>query len=97
MIVADFADFCLVAYTLVDDLWDALPAAYKPRGEQPDCSNSELLTMVLVEECMGWDEETEAISQWQSHRDLFPHVPDRTRFNRRRGAARHPPTGACPA
>jgi len=86
MIVTDFADFCLVMYTLVDDLWDALPAALKPRGEQSDCSNSELLTMVLVEECMGWDEETEAISQWQQHHDLFPHVPDRTRFNRRRRA-----------
>ncbi len=86
MIVADFADFCLVTYTLVDDLWDDLPAALKPRGERSDCSNSELLTMVLVEECMGWDEETEAISQWQQHRDLFPHLPDRTRFNRRRRA-----------
>lgn len=86
MIVADFADFCLVMYMLIDDLWDALPAHLKPRGEQSDCSNSELLTMVLVEECMGWDEETEAISQWQSYRDLFPHVPDRTRFNRRRRA-----------
>jgi len=86
MIVTDFADFCLVTYMLVDDLWDALPAALKPRGEQSDCSNSELLTMVLVEECMGWDEETEAISQWRQHRDLFPHLPDRTRFNRRRRA-----------
>jgi len=86
MIVADFADFCLRTYVLIDDLWDDLPAHLKPRGQQSDCSNSELLTMVLVEECMGWDEETEAISQWQSPRDLFPHVPDRTRFNRRRRA-----------
>ncbi len=86
MIVADFADFCLVTYTLVDDLWADLPADLKPRGEQSDCSNSELLTMVVVEECMGWDEETAAISQWQQHRDLFPHLPDRTRFNRRRRA-----------
>lgn len=86
MIVTDFADFCLVMYMLVDDLWEALPAEYKPRGPQSDCSNSELLTMVLVEECMGWDEETEAISQWKQHRDLFPHLPDRTRFNRRRRA-----------
>jgi len=86
MIVADFADFCLLTFVLIDDLWDALPAHLKPRGEQSDCSNSELLTMVLVEECMGWDEETEAISQWRQHRDLFPHLPDRTRFNRRRRA-----------
>ncbi len=86
MIVADFADFCLMTFVLIDDLWTGLPADLKPRGEQSNCSNSELLTMVLVEECMGWDEETEAISQWQQHRDLFPHVPDRTRFNRRRRA-----------
>ncbi len=86
MIVADFADFCLVMYSLIDDLWKELPADHKPRGPQSDCSNSELLTMVLVEECMGWDEETEAISQWTQHHDLFPHLPDRTRFNRRRRA-----------
>ena len=86
MMVTDFADFCLVTFVLIDDRWDQLPADLKPRGEQSDCSNSELLTMVLVEECMGWDEETEAISQWEDHRDLFPHIPDRTRFNRRRRA-----------
>ncbi len=84
MIVADFADFCLCLYVLIDDLWDDLPAWVKPRGEQSKCSNSEVLTMLLVEECMGWDEETEAISQWRQHRDLFPHQPHRTRLNRRR-------------
>jgi len=26
MIVADFADFCLYLYALIDDLWDTLPA-----------------------------------------------------------------------
>jgi hypothetical protein len=86
VIVADFADFCLVMYMLIDDLWEEVPADLKPRGPQSDCSNSELLTMVLVEECMGWDEETEAIGQWGQHRDLFPHIPHRTRFNRRRRA-----------
>lgn len=86
MIVADFADFCLVTYTLVDDFWHQLPADLKPRGPQSKCSNSELLTMALVEECMGWDEETAASSRWGQHRDLFPHIPHRTRFNRRRRA-----------
>jgi len=84
MIVADFADFCLCAYVLVDDLWDDLPAWVKPRGQQSKCSNSELLTMLVVEESMGWDEETAAISRWNEHRDLFPHQPHRTRLNRRR-------------
>ena len=84
MIVADFADFCLCAYVLVDDLWDDLPAWVKPRGQQSKCSNSELLTMLVVEESMGWDEETAAISRWNEHRDLFPHQPHRTCLNRRR-------------
>ena len=86
MIVADFADFCLCVYVLIDDLWATLPACVKPRGMAGNCSNSELLTMVLVEECMGWDQESEAISHWHEHRDLFPHLPHRTRFNRRRRA-----------
>ncbi len=84
MIVADFADFCLCLAVLIDDLWDDLPAWVTPRGEQSKSSNSALLTMLVVEECMGWDEEPEAISQWRQHRGLFPHQPHRTRLNRRR-------------
>ncbi len=86
MIVADFADFCLVVYMLVDDLYRVLPASVKPRTASDACSDSELLTLALVAECMGWDEETVALSQWRAHRDLFPHIPHRTRFNRRRRA-----------
>ena len=81
-IVADFAAFCLLVYVPIDDPWNALPAWVKLRGIQSECSNSELLTMlVAVEECMGWGEETVALSQWQQHRDLFPRLPDRTRLN----------------
>ena len=86
MIVADFADFCLVVYMLVDDCYRLLPARVKPRSSSDRCSESELLTMALVSECMGWDEERVALSRWQGHRDLFPHIPHRTRFNRRRRA-----------
>ncbi len=32
MIVADFADFCLMVYRLVDDLWETLPADLKSLG-----------------------------------------------------------------
>ena len=84
MIVADFADFCLRVYIVVDDLWDDLPAWVKPRGQQSACSNSEGLTMLVVEGWMGWDEETVALSRWEAHRDLVPHLPDRTRLDRRR-------------
>ena len=84
--IANFEDFCLMCYVTIDDCYRALPASVKPRGEAPVCSDSELLTMAVVAECMGWDAETEAISRWREHRDLFPAQPDRTRFNRRRRA-----------
>jgi hypothetical protein len=84
--IPNFEDFCLMLYVIVDDLYRTLPAHVKPRGEAPACSDSELLTMVLVGECLGWHEETVHVSQWQRHRDLFPHQPERTRLNRRRRA-----------
>jgi hypothetical protein len=45
-----------------------------------------LITLFLVSECMGWDMETEALSQGQAHRDLFPALPSESRANRRRRA-----------
>lgn len=42
--------------------------------------------MALVSECCGWDRETDLIACWRQHQDLFPHLPSRTRFNRRRRA-----------
>ena len=86
MMIPDFAEWCLMRYVLIDDHYRALPAALKPRGEQARCSDSELLTMLVVGACMGWQRETEHVSHWARHRDLFPHQPDRTRLNRRRRA-----------
>ena len=40
--------------------------------------------MALIGECRGWDTETTMLSQWREHRDLFPHIPSQSRFNRRR-------------
>jgi IS5 family transposase len=84
--IPNFADLCLLLYVTIDDHYRALPAALKPRGEQALCSDSELLTMLVVSECLGWQRETLHVSQWARHRDLFPHQPDRTRLNRRRRA-----------
>lgn len=86
MMIPDFAALCLMLYVTIDDHYRALPPDLKPRGEQAMCSDSELLTMLVVGECMGWHRETEHVSQWARHRDLFPHPPDRTRLNRRRRA-----------
>jgi hypothetical protein len=43
-----------------------------------------LMTMALVGECRGWDVETELLSHFSEHKDLFPRIPSQSRFNRRR-------------
>ncbi len=83
--IAEFDDFCLWVYVIVDELWRQLPPAYKPsRGPRAGCSASELLTMAIVGECRGWARETDLIREWRARRHLFPVVPERSRFNRRR-------------
>ena len=84
--IAQFEDFCLWMYVVVDDLWPLVARRYRRPGPAPACSDSELVTMVLVGECRGWDEETELVEQWQAYRHLFPVIPERSRFNRRRRA-----------
>src|SRR5215210_2872669 len=84
--IANFEDFCLYLYVLVDDLWAQIGPRYRRPGPAPACSDSELLTMVLVGECRGWDQETDLVAAWQAHRALFPVIPERSRFNRRRRA-----------
>ncbi|MCI0561576.1 MAG: IS982 family transposase [Nitrososphaera sp.] len=82
--INDFDEFCLWMFVIVDDLWQPIAWLFKRPGPAPDCSDSELLTMALVGECRGWDVETEMLSYWQEHRNLFPHIPSQSRFNRRR-------------
>jgi hypothetical protein len=82
--IEDFDDFCLYMYVIVDDTWQKVAPLFKRPGPEPACSDSELLTMALVGECRGWDLETDLLSHWQEHRDLFPVIPSQSRFNRRR-------------
>jgi hypothetical protein len=82
--IHDFDDFCTWMYVMVDDIWQQIAPLFKRPGPQPMCSDSELMTMALVGECRGWDMETDLLSQWQEHKDLFPCMPSQSRFNRRR-------------
>ena len=84
--IDNFDDFCLWMYVLVDDMWQQIEPLFKRPGPQPECSDSELLTMALVGECRKWDEETTLLSNWREHRALFPSIPTQSRFNRRRRA-----------
>lgn len=83
--VAEFEDFCLWAYVVIDELWQQLPPTYKPtRGPAAGCSASELIAMALVGECRGWTQETTLLRCWREYGHLFPCLPERSRFNRRR-------------
>lgn len=82
--IEDFADFCTWMYVVVDDIWQQISGIYRRPGPAPACSDSELITLALVGACKGWHQETDLISTWQQHRDLFPIIPERSRFNRRR-------------
>ena len=86
--IEDFEGFCTAMYTLVDDLWRQVAPLFRRPGPEPACSDSELLTMALVGECCGWDEETVLVAKWRAYRHLFPVQLERSRFNRRRRALR---------
>jgi hypothetical protein len=82
---AEFEDFCLWMYVIVDELWRQVPASYKrTRGPVPGCSDSELITLALVGECRSWRTEAVLLSEWAASPALFPVRPERRRFNRRR-------------
>jgi hypothetical protein len=82
--INEFNDFCTWMYVVVDDIWLKIAPFFKRPGPAPECRDSELLAMALIGECRGWDMETEMLSHWQEHRDLFPVIPTQSRFNRRR-------------
>ena len=82
--IADFDDFCLWMYVIVDTFYQQLAPLVRRPGPAPRCSDSELLTMILVGECRGWAVETERLASWQAHRDLFPRLPSQSHSSRRR-------------
>lgn len=79
-----FEDFCLYTYVIVDDIWQQIAPLFQRPGPEPHCSDSELITIALVSECRGWDIETELLDHWTPYLALFPHFPERSRYNRRR-------------
>ena len=82
--ITDFEDLCLWTYVIVDDILIELAPWLRRPGPAPDCSDSELITMILVAECKGWDIETELLSEFSQHPLMFPILPSQSRFNRRR-------------
>ena len=87
--ITEFDDFVTWMYVLIDDIWQQIGLLYQRPGPQPECSDSELLTMAIVGECREWDKETNLLGEWRNYSHLFPMVPERSRFNRRRRNLMH--------
>jgi len=88
--IVDFDDFVTWMYVTIDDAWKQIAPWYDRPGPDPTtCSDSELMTIAIVSECRGWDCETHLIAEWAPYRSLFPRLPERSRFNRRRRNLMH--------
>ena len=82
--ITDFSDFCLYVYVIVDDIMQELAPILRRPGPAPVFSDSELIAISLIGECKGWDVETDLLSNMAAYDDLFPGLPEQSRFNRRR-------------
>jgi transposase len=84
--IADFADLCTYVYVVVDELYRPLAIAYDQRpGPRAAFTDSELISLTLVAELLGLDAETRFLAYVRrNHLALFPLLPERSRYNRRR-------------
>jgi hypothetical protein len=83
-----WVDTFLIWYVLIDDAYQELVRAHGPwrrRGPEPVFSDSEVITVALIIETYFHGHEEIGLSFLdQYHRDLFPHLLDKSRFNRQR-------------
>ena len=86
--IEDFADLCTYACVIVDELYQLVVAPHDHRpGYRSDFSDSEVIALTLVAELIGMDEEQAFLAYVKrNHRALFPRLPERSRYNRRRRA-----------
>jgi Transposase DDE domain len=86
--IQTFEDLCTYVYVTVDQLFQRYVQPYDHRpGPRATFSESEVITLTLVAEVGGLDNETVFLDYVaRNHRALFPLLPDRSRYNRRRRA-----------
>ena len=84
--IQDFADLCTHVYVLVDDRYQVLAAPHDHRpGPRSAFGDSEVITVAVVAELLGLDEESAFLRYLaRNHPTLFPRLPERSRYNRRR-------------
>src|SRR5215216_4225714 len=84
--IADFADLCTYVYVLTDEAYREVAAPHDTRpGPEAAFTDSELITLTLAAELVGIAAETRFLAYVRrNHRALFPLLPERSRYNRRR-------------
>ena len=84
--IGDFVDLCTHVYVVTDEVYQRAVAPYDTRpGPRSGFSDSELLTVSIVAELVGLDAETRCLAYLRrNHPTLFPRLPERSRYNRRR-------------
>jgi hypothetical protein len=84
--IGDFVDLCTYVYVATDEVYREAVAPYDTRpGPRSGFSDSELLTVSIVAELVGLDAETRCLAYLRrTHPTLFPLLPERSRYNRRR-------------
>jgi len=84
--IGDFVDLCTYVYVATDEVYREAVAPYDTRpGPRSGFTDSELLTVSIVSELVGLDAETRCLAYLRrNHPGLFPLLPERSRYNRRR-------------
>lgn len=84
--IGDFVDLCTYVYVVADEAYREVVAPYDTRpGPRSGFTDSELLTVSVVAELVGLDAETRCLAYLRrNHPTLFPLLPERSRYHRRR-------------
>ncbi len=84
--IGNFVDRCTYVYVVTDEVYQRVVAPYDTRpGPRSGFSDSEVLTVSIVAALVGLDAETRCLASLRrNHPALFPLLPERSRYNRRR-------------
>ena len=84
--IENFVDLCTYVYVATDEVYREAVAPYDTRpGPRSGFSDGELLAVSIVAELVGLDAETRCLAYLRrNHPTLFPLLPERSRYNRRR-------------
>ena len=84
--IENLTDLCTYVYVLTDEAYRAVAAPYDTRpGPRAAFTDSELIPLTITAELLGFVAETRFLAYVRrNHPTLFPLLPERSRYNRRR-------------